>query len=364
MITPVWFASDNIFSPLGFSSTENYNNVRNGSSGVYEASQNLFISKFKNLEIPGHQTRFEFICSKALEGIALESLDRSKTLFILSTTKGNIDLLEERERNLESIPLHATAKKIARHFGFPHYTVISNACISGVMALIIAKRFIENGLYDHAVVLGADVMSDFVVKGFESLMALSNEPCKPFDVNRKGINLGEGAAAIVLTIKPSEFERKPIIKISGGGLSNDANHISGPSRTGEELAFAVSLAMTEAKISNEEIDFISAHGTATLYNDEMEAKAFNLGGLQNVPLHSLKGNFGHTLGAAGIIETVISVHSLLNNEVLPTKGFEHSGVSKPLNINSVLKKGATQTFLKTASGFGGCNGAIVLQKVI
>jgi 3-oxoacyl-[acyl-carrier-protein] synthase-1 len=153
------------------------------------------------------------------------------------------------------------------------------------------------------------------------------------------------------------------IRILGSGLSNDANHISGPSRTGEELCSAINNALNESRMTPAEIDFISAHGTATIYNDEMEAKAFHLAGLGDVPLNSLKPYYGHTLGAAGVVETTIGIHSLLNNIMIPTPGYSKSGVSKPVNVPQRVESKTLKTFLKTASGFGGCNAAIVLQKV-
>jgi 3-oxoacyl-[acyl-carrier-protein] synthase I len=358
----VWAVADTIVSPLGLSSAENYTAVLSGLTGVSALpNSQSWAAQLKDLKNTENQTRFDFICKKAVEALPLP-IEKERTLFILSTTKGNIDLLQDDKQDYSTLHLHASARQLARHFGFPHYLVVSNACISGLMAIITGKRFIQNGLYDHAVIVGADVLSDFVIKGFESLMALSNEPCRPFDADRKGINLGEGAAAMLLTGNPDAFENAPGIKIIGAGLSNDANHISGPSRTGEELAYAVSQALSEGKVTPADVDFISAHGTATLYNDEMEAKAFTLAGLNEKPLNSLKGNFGHTLGAAGVIETVMSIHGLLKNEILPTKGFEKHGVSMPVNVNRQLQKKTINTCLKTASGFGGCNAALVLQK--
>jgi 3-oxoacyl-[acyl-carrier-protein] synthase-1 len=167
---------------------------------------------------------------------------------------------------------------------------------------------------------------------------------------------------MVLSSKPHELGVFTSIKIAGGGLSNDANHISGPSRTGMELGLAVRQALGEARKTSTAIDFISAHGTATVFNDEMEAKAFYALGMENIPLNSLKGYFGHTLGAAGVVETIMSMHSLLHNEVLASKGFDRLGVSQPINVCKEPIKMPLTTCLKTASGFGGCNAAIVLQK--
>jgi 3-oxoacyl-[acyl-carrier-protein] synthase I len=197
------------------------------------------------------------------------------------------------------------------------------------------------------------------LSGFQSFQAVSDELCKPFDENRKGINLGEGAAAVILT---ADEKLSKGIKIAGGAISNDANHISGPSRTGEELCEAINRAMADAGLSAEDIDMVSAHGTATVFNDEMESKAFTLARVNNAPVNSLKGFYGHTLGAAGIIESVISIHSLKNDLLIPTLGFTKHGVSNPLNICSTLTKTPLHHCLKTASGFGGCNAAVILTK--
>ena len=152
------------------------------------------------------------------------------------------------------------------------------------------------------------------------------------------------------------------IKVLSGAVSNDANHISAPSRTGEELCEAIERTLDIAGLKTEDIDLISAHGTATSYNDEMEAKAIALAGLNTVPANSLKGYYGHTLGAAGLIESIISIQSLKQNLILPTLGFEIMGVSNPINICTQLTSKRMKTCLKTASGFGGCNAAVLFSK--
>jgi len=362
-------AADCVVSPLGFTTLENYRNLQKGNSGIKLiddrklSPETFYGARIEEPFSDSTLTRFESISCQAIQQVmhaVAPSGDR--TLFILSTTKGNIAFLEEGDPNNPRIHLHAVAAFLAHKFGFKKHLVVSNACISGVMALIVGKRMIDTGLYDHVVVVGADVLSRFVISGFQSLQALSPEACRPFDAARKGINLGECAAAIVLTTKPEELGINPGVSILGGGLSNDANHISGPSRTGEELVFAIQQAMEEASVSTRDIDFISAHGTATLYNDEMEAKAFALMGMERVPMNSLKGYFGHTLGAAGIVEVVLSAESLMHDELIPSKGFERSGVLQPVNVIQALENRPLKTCLKTASGFGGCNAAIILQK--
>jgi len=371
----VFVVSDNILSPLGSTTAENFEQLKKGASGIHRHERKLinenpfFASLFaeKDLNATESITRFEksviASVSDAISQTSLEITGRD-TAFIFSTTKGNISLLEQGEVDeavKEKISLHHSAELIASHFRFANQPIIiSHACISGLLGIITAMRLIQSNQFEHAVVTGADMISKFVLSGFQSFQAISPEPCKPFDANRKGISLGEGAATLIVSadkkFSPSQ------IKITGGSVSNDANHISGPSRTGEELFMAIENAMRQAKVSKKEIDFISAHGTATQYNDDMEAKAINFAGMESIPVNSLKGYYGHTLGAAGLIETVISIQSLKENIVLPTLGFETPGTAKPIQVTNKVQTGNYKKVLKTASGFGGCNAAMVISK--
>ncbi len=309
-------------------------------------------SKFENLLIAS--------IGDALAASGIQPKDKHTTLIICST-KGNILLLDEdRYMSPDRLSLPGSAGAVARHFGFVHTPmVISNACISGLLGLITGMRLIRAGVYENVVVAGADVITKFILSGFSSFQALSPGYCRPFDRDRDGINLGEGAATVVLSSRP---EYKQGIGLRGGAVSNDANHISGPSRTGKELSQAIDAALRDGGRSAADIGFISAHGTATPYNDEMEAKAITLAGLQHVPVNSLKGYYGHTLGAAGLIETIITLQSMREGVVIPSRGFENNGVTTPLNVCSSLLYTPLDTCLKTASGFGGCNATVVLGK--
>jgi 3-oxoacyl-[acyl-carrier-protein] synthase-1 len=120
--------------------------------------------------------------------------------------------------------------------------------------------------------------------------------------------------------------------------------------------------LKDADLSPSAIDLISAHGTATIYNDEMEANAITLANMQSTPVNSLKGYYGHTLGAAGVIESIVSIHSMKEDIILPTLGFQNIGVTKPINICNSLYKTSVKNCLKTASGFGGCNAAVIFSK--
>lgn len=366
----VWIAGEAMVSSLGKSAEENYKRMKGGESGLRElrgsawSKTPITVGEIENAYNGSSLTRFESVCCTALEQLLHEvDFPVSQTLLILSSTKGNIELLENGDAGDPRLSLHSTAAFLGKRFGFHAHMVVSNACISGILAMAVARRFLQQRKFEHAVVLGADVLSRFVVSGFQSLQALTDTHCRPFDSRRNGINLGEASGALLLTARPDVFKEMPRVKISGTAMSNDANHISGPSRTGEELSSAIGSALREAGIGPSDIDFISAHGTATLFNDEMEARAFNLAGLQKTPLNSLKGYFGHTLGAAGVIESIISVHGLLQNELMPTKGFETSGVSQEIHVIRDVTSSQVNACLKTGSGFGGCNAAIIFEKV-
>ena len=283
-----------------------------------------------------------------------------KTLFILSTTKGDIDLLSKGDNDVQQeLYLWHSAQTICRYFGNNGSPIIiSNACISGLSAQVVAMRYLKSEQYTHVVLIGADLITKFVVSGFQSFKALSHTRCKPFDKTRDGLNIGEAVATLILTVG-DETEYAGQVSIEKAVITNDANHISGPSRTGEGLFQAIEKVMRGASAEN--LSFINAHGTATLYNDEMEAIAFERSGLLQVPVNSFKGYFGHTLGAAGVIETIISAQCLSHQLILPSLGFEELGVTPQLMIAQQMMKSSHTECLKTASGFGGCNAAIRLK---
>jgi 3-oxoacyl-[acyl-carrier-protein] synthase-1 len=279
---------------------------------------------------------------------------------IVSTTKGNIDALENGD--IQNYLLQNMAHKIANIFSIPSPIVLSNACVSGIMAISVAKRLLQTGLYKHCIVVAGDLFSKFVFSGFNSFQALSTSICKPYDKNRDGINLGEAAAAIFVSGDLHYYSEKSIFEITGDSSINDANHISGPSRTGEGLYQSIQNALKMAAVSANEVDCISAHGTATLYNDEMEAQAFQRAQI-TTPVYSLKANFGHTLGAAGLLETNIGLQLASENTIPPSLGYSVHGVSLPLAVSKTLQKKNIRCFLKTASGFGGCNTAVLFKKI-
>ncbi len=386
----VYIARDHIITSLGFTTSENMQQMEKGRTGLrmihddtlYPNTLPLSLVDTATLEErfqavldlngldtdPEAYTRLEklFIVSiqQALHNLPY-NLRGKKTLLVISTTKGNIELLEEADKsrfNHKRLFLWEMGRIIREFFGFANPPlIISNACISGIMAIMTATRYLQSGMYDYAVVAGGDIISEFVISGFQSFQSLSPTPCKPYDAARDGLSLGEGCGTIVLTTDTESYTPFPI-KITGASITNDANHISGPSRTGEELSLAIQRTLSEAGVTPAEVDYINAHGTATPFNDEMEAKAFALAGLSGIPLNSLKGYWGHTLGAAGIIESVATIRAMINHTLIQSAGFETLGVSRPVNVIEKTTAKEIRTSLKTGSGFGGCNAAIMFQK--
>lgn len=378
MLKEVYITETNCITPIGFDVATNVKNISEGISGIqlqqdsemmkapFYASkineENLNLA-FAEISKEEHFSRLEKMMILALDPIVKNSkLDLNKKhAFILSTTKGNVTALKDaKEAGIKNAYLHQLAKNIAIHFGFvTEPIVVSNACVSGVLAVSIAKRLIQSNLYEAIFVVAGDEISEFVLSGFNSFQAMSDLPCKPYSNNRTGVTLGEATAAVLVSSNSENAK----VKIIGDGSINDANHISGPSRTGEGLFRSIESALLEANIKVGQIDYISAHGTATPFNDEMEAIALNRLSLENTPVNSLKGYYGHTLGASGLLETVIGIQSILENKLFATLGFDALGVSQSINV---IKENGTKNsryFLKTASGFGGCNTAVLFEKV-
>lgn len=349
--------ADNIYSPLGATTRANYDAVMAGycalkqyslpDGSLYTAS--LFPEEERHDD--EKNTLFEQLCiASASDAIARADIDPAspRCRFFISTTKGNVHLLAKGET--ERALLGTSAAIICHHFGNPNPpVVVSNACISGLSAQIAAMRSIEAGLCDTAVVTGCDVQSDFIISGFQCLHALSPDQCRPFDRDRCGLNLGEAAATIIY----SNSDKGEWVA-EGGAMCNDANHISGPSRTGEGSYRC----LQALDIDKDKVAFISVHGTSTLYNDEMESIAIDRAGLSDVPLFSLKGVYGHTMGAAGVLETILSMQAVEHGVVFGTRGFENLGVSRTVNISAENRTTDKQSFVKLLSGFGGCNAAM------
>lgn len=378
MLREIYITETNCITPLGFDVESNIEAILRGDSGIqlqndislmpnpfYASiiSDEKINSAFAKISTETQYSRLEKLMILALDPIIKNAgvEFNSKTAFILSTTKGNVTALKNNsEESFNNAHLDVLAKNVADFFQFQTQPiVVSNACVSGILAVSIAKRMIQSELYDNVFVIAGDEVSEFVLSGFNAFQAMSELPCKPYSKNRTGVSLGEATAAVLISAEAKNAK----IKVIGDSSINDANHISGPSRTGEGLFRSIQNALKEAQIEATKLDYISAHGTATPFNDEMEAIAFSRLGLQNVPVNSLKGFYGHTLGASGLLETVIAIESANQNTLFESKGFDEIGVSENIRVIEKNGEATINYFLKTASGFGGCNTAVVFEKI-
>ena len=372
----IYISSNNIISSLGFNTENNIEKLKKGISGIkfnnnfkdineYTANIEDSVLNYKFSEISDNEnyTKLEKMMILSLnDTISKCSFPITKnTALIISSTKGNINLLDQANYNLNPNRIYLTElgeviKKFFKFYNEP--IIICNACVSGLLGITVAKKLINNKYYKNAFVVAGDVVSRFTLSGFKSLQAISKGPCLPYSKNRNGISLGEAAASVAIS---TELNANNIGEVLGEGESNDANHISGPSRNGEGLYNSINKALKMACLNANDIEYICAHGTGTIYNDEMEAQAFNRLNMQNTPINSLKGYFGHTLGASGLLETIIAVKSMNNNILFKSNGFDKIGVTLPLNVVKNSQKKDLQTILKTASGFGGTNVAVIIK---
>ena len=366
--------ADNIYSPLGVTTAENYAAVKQGRSmlrsypaGTMDLPEAFTASLFDwgRVEPLDGYTRFERIVIQSV-GRALAQTDidvhSDRVLFVLSTTKGNVELLDSRSQQFpaDRVLPGVAARVVAAYFAFNREPlVVSNACISGLSAQITAMRLIESGACDVAVVCGADVQSRFIISGFGSFKALSPMECRPFDIERLGLNLGEAAATVIYERREERGERREWFAVRGA-VRNDAFHISGPSPKGEGSYRAIRAALGDTPA--DELAFINVHGTSTMYNDEMESAAIDRAGLLDVPVNSLKGYYGHTMGAAGVLETILSMAAVDDGCILGTRGYEELGVSHRVRVSGQHAATTKQSFLKLLSGFGGCNAAMLFKK--
>ena len=373
----IYKIADNILSPLGETTQQNYQAVKSGRSALARhdhrwalpesVTASLFTEEQEGRFMVSGLSRFEsMVVTSVRQALSQTALDVSQpnVVLILSTTKADVELLEQvsplqgTSGEVTSLSPADSALRIAHELGFTTQPiVVCNACISGLSALILASRLLEDGQYDYAVVCGADSQSRFIVSGFQSLKALSTEPCRPFDMERIGLNLGEAAATMILSVnsKPSTVNWT----IGPGAVRNDACHISNPAKNGEGSYRALTAVLGDRPA--DDLAFVNAHGTATIFNDQMESVAIERAGLSAVPVNGYKGYYGHTMGAAGVLETILSMAAVDDHTVLGTQGFEELGVSGKIHLSADSQPTSKTAFVKMLSGFGGCNAAVLLE---
>lgn len=312
------------------------------------------------------------------ETIAQES-DFKPELTVVGTTSGGMTFGEEYYRSLHtrgtlrgvpSLIANYTPQKAvldaqeALGISAP-CQVIANACASGTNAIGHAFECVRSGRYQRVLTGGYDALSELVFVGFDSLQAATPEKCRPFDRNRSGLVLGEGAAILALeNLKAAEARGATILaEVIGYGLSTDNHHLTQPNPSGSGARQAMERALESAHLSASEVDYVNAHGTATPFNDAAEGKALaELFG--RVPVSSTKGMMGHSLGAAGAIEAVISLLALRDQTLPPNINFRASDPALDLDIVANESRPARiRTVLSNSFGFGGTNASVILRSI-
>lgn len=347
-----------------------WHGVMTGESSIRQVSrfstknyQTNLASCIDGLESKIGSSRIYELLEQLFAGIGSVPTD---AVLITASTKGCIDLVEQSDSHLSDVLITPMLSRVSAMLGITSAGININAsCASSTIAIARAASMIASGSSEAVIVVCMDLVTEFVYSGFSALKALSSKTCRPFDCNRDGLTLGEGAAALLLTSRDRSLrEERPVLGVvAGWGAANDSTHITAPARDGCGLIQATIQALKRACIDCQQISAISAHGTATVYNDQMELTAFqSLFGERHVPMNSIKGAIGHTLGAAGGIEAALALKCLAERQLPPTVGLlepEKSGIGF---LSCSVQPISGDYLLSTNSGFGGVNGALILQR--
>ncbi len=384
-----------LISAIGYSVSENREALSLGRSGI--SPFRLFSSKYANilpcgeirtsndelreklaLSEPGI-TRTLLLAMHAMKeaivdaGLSVSSLNAAGTALIGSTTVGGMCLTDELYRDaqeqqkgseyLDAYDCSSVTMNLQQHFGIGGITnTINTACSSSANAIMYGARLIRNGLAERAIVGGVDSLARFTVNGFNSLHILSREACAPFDEERKGLNLGEGAAFLVLEKESDVPARRAYAELRGYANANDAFHSSSLSDQGDGPFLAMKGAIESANLEPGDIGFINAHGTGTENNDLVESRAMlHLFGKPPI-FASTKANVGHTLGAAGAIEAVFSVLNLHHQELYPALNFSTPIQETGLRPNGSFRKMPLVHVMSNSFGFGGNCSSLIFSK--
>ena len=393
----------NIISALGLSAKENWENMVQGKSGVRRitlfdpsdletqiaaqlpASFDEYASgKVKKRQ--AHQmtrvTRMCYVCAKGAveqEGIDFESMDKSRVAVILGVVNAGNSSVEGKEPTRNSILKgmnNAMSAWISMQYGLtgPSYTV-ATACSSSAYAIALGYDLIKSGKADMVITGGADsTINPEEIAGFNLLYALStqnDEPekaSKPFSEDRDGFVIGEGAGIMILESETSAKKRKAKIygELAGYGLTTEGYNIMAPKKDGEGMAETMEKALADSGIDKSEVDYISAHGTGTTLNDLYETMAVKrVFGKKayDVPVSSQKSMIGHTVGAAGVIEGIVTVISIQNNFLTPTINLDQPDPDLDLDyVPNTGRKEELRVALSNSFAFGGHNATLVFRK--
>jgi len=318
--------------------------------------------------------------SELLNDVDISLLREEPFAFINANTVGGMSKMEdiymdvlapgtrpENIKYIDTLDCAESTENVRRHYGLkPLMATISTACSSSSNSLMLGARMIKSGMVKRAVCGGSDALSRFTLNGFYSLKNVDKKPCKPFDQNRGGLNIGEAAGFCLLESEPAAIARgaKIIAVLTGYANTNDAYHPTAPSPNGDGAYLTMKQALEMASLQPGDIGYINAHGTATINNDLAEGRAIQkLFGTQPPPFSSTKPFTGHTLAAAGIIEAIFSMWAMEQQMVIPNLNFETQ--MEELDISpapSLIENVLINHVLSNSFGFGGSNVSLVFSK--
>jgi 3-oxoacyl-[acyl-carrier-protein] synthase-1 len=387
-----------IISAIGNNVTENYDALINERKGITRVDNvetiqrdEIMVGEVKftndeliaqlNLPPENNYSRTAMLgviaAKEAIADAGITDIKKYKTGIVSGTSVGGMDMTEkyyyeyltekEPQKYIESHHAGDSTQKIAEQLGIEQslVTTISTACSSAANAIMLGARLIKSGKLDRVVVGGADCLSKFTINGFKTLMILSDTFNTPFDENRKGLNLGEAAAFLVLEsdeIVKAE-NKKVLAYVKGYGNANDAFHQTASSDNGDGATLAMEKALRVADLKASEIDYINAHGTATGNNDLSEGRAIlRIFGEEMPEFSSTKAFTGHTLAAAGAIEAVYSVLALQHNVIFPNLNFKTPMKEFSMVPQTKLKQKELKTVLSNSLGFGGNCSTVIFSK--
>ena len=387
-----------IISAIGNNVEENYESLLEGKTGISRVSKIKTIHRddimvgeisFTNQELEqqlglssdNNYSRAALLGSiaakQAIVNAGISNINKYKTGLISSNSVGGMDMTEAHfydyfqndaiQKYINGHHSGDSSQKIAEQLGLEKsfVTTISTACSSSANAIMLGARLIKSGQLDRVIVGGVDCLTKFTINGFKSLMILSDTFNSPFDEDRKGLNLGEASAFLVLeSDKVLQAKNKPVLGyVKGYANTNDAYHQTASSENGDGATLAMEKALKVAQLSSKDITYINAHGTATINNDLSEGRAILRVFGNDVPLFSsTKAYTGHTLAAAGAIEAVYSILALQNNIVFPNLNFKTQMKEFNITPQLELKEKELQTVMSNSFGFGGNCSTVIFSK--
>jgi 3-oxoacyl-(acyl-carrier-protein) synthase len=387
-----------VISCIGKNAEENFHNLLSKQSGVGDIKilktehkgilpageislTNNALGKLAgidNIRYFSRTTLLAFIAAQeAIKQSGIQTINELRTGLISASTVGGMDksenffgpwLKQDPSAHLSDIITHDcgdSTSKLAEHFGITEYvTTISTACSSAANAIMLGARLIKNNQLDRVLVGGTDALTRFTLNGFNTLMILDKEKCTPFDENRRGLNLGEGAAYLVLESEKAAAGKKIYARVSGYANANDAFHQTASSPDGKGALLAMKKALEVADLTTVDIDYINVHGTGTPNNDITEGTAIEtLFGEQLPAYSSTKAYTGHTLAACGAIEAIYSIYAINNGVVYPNLRFKEKIKDlKTQPVTDIIRNQSIRHVLSNSFGFGGNNTSLIFSK--